>query len=58
MLKTTRSSDSTQRDNDDEIVGGGYNKNLSTSKKIEKRKVRNSDTYWSYERIYIPNLWR
>ena len=38
MLKTIGSSDWAQRDNDDEIFGGGSDKNLSKSKKSENAK--------------------
>ena len=38
MLKTTGSSDSTHRDNDNEVVGGGDDKNLSKSKKSKNAK--------------------
>ena len=37
MLKTTGSSDLAQRDNDDEVVGGG-DRNLSKSKKSKNTK--------------------
>ena len=39
MLNTTRSSDSAQRDNNNELVGGGGNdRNLSKSKKLKNAK--------------------
>ena len=38
MLKTTGLLDSSQRDNDDEIVRDGGNRNLSKSKKIKNAK--------------------
>ena len=38
MLKTTRSSDSTQRNNDDEVVGDSGKNNLSKSKKSKNAK--------------------
>ena len=38
MLKTTRSSDSAQRDDDNEVVGGGGDRNLSKSKKSKNAK--------------------
>ena len=38
MLKTTRSLDLAQRDEDDEVVGGGGDRNLSKSKKSKNAK--------------------
>ena len=38
MLKTTGSSDLTQRDNNDEVVGDGGDKNVSKSKKLKNAK--------------------
>ena len=38
MLKTIGSSDSAQRDDDDEVVGSGGNRNLSKSKKSKNTK--------------------
>ena len=38
MLKTTRLSNSVQKDNNDEVVGGGGDRNLSKSKKSKNTK--------------------
>ena len=38
MLKSTRSSDLPQRNNDNEVFGGGSDRNLSKSKKSENAK--------------------
>ena len=38
ILKTTRLSDPAQKDNDDEVVGGGGDKNLSKCKMSENDK--------------------
>ena len=38
MLKTTGSSDLSQKDNDDEVLKGGGDKNLSKSKKSKNAK--------------------
>ena len=38
MLKTTRLSDLAQKDDNDEVVGGGGKKNLSKSKKSKNVK--------------------
>ena len=38
MLKTTGSSDLAQKDNDNEVVGGGDDKNLFKSKKLKNAK--------------------
>ena len=41
MLKTTRSLDSTQKNHNNKVVGGGGNdKNLSKSKKLKNAKFR------------------
>ena len=40
MLKTTELLDSTQRDNNDEVVGGDDDRNLSKSKKPKNAKSR------------------
>ena len=41
MLKTTGLLDSAQRDDDDEVIGGGSNdRNLSKSKKLKNAKSR------------------
>ena len=38
MLKTTESSDLAQRDNDDKVIGGSGDRNLSKSKKLKNAK--------------------
>ena len=38
MLKITGSSDSAQKDNDNEVVGGGSDKNILKSKKSKNDK--------------------
>ena len=40
MLKTTGSSDSAQKDDDDKVVGDGGERNLSKSKKSKNTKSR------------------
>ena len=40
MLKMTRLSDLSQRDNDNKVVGGGGGKNLSKSKMSKNAKSR------------------
>ena len=39
MLKTTRSLDLPQKDDNDEVVGGGDNRNLSKSKSKKSKNV-------------------